>query len=82
MKSEMAWHNMELLSFKIYYSPTLFKTMGLDYNMQLAMSGVLNVAQVCGGFPSHLSVSLCSTHTSRSGIVVYCSSLNACFLIS
>lgn len=32
----------------IYYSPTLFKTMGLDYNMQLAMSGVLNVTQLIG----------------------------------
>lgn len=82
MKSEMAWHNMELLFFKIYYSPTLFKTMGLDYNMQLAMSGVLNVTQVCDGFPSYLSASLCSTHTSRSGIVIYCSLPNACFLIS
>ena len=30
----------------IYYSPTLFATMGLDYEMQLTMSGVLNVCQV------------------------------------
>ncbi|THY09247.1 putative MFS monosaccharide transporter [Aureobasidium pullulans] len=30
----------------IYYSPTLFKTMGLDYEMQLTMSGVLNICQV------------------------------------
>lgn len=29
-----------------YYSPTLFATMGLDYEMQLTMSGVLNVCQV------------------------------------
>ncbi|KPM35816.1 hypothetical protein AK830_g10753 [Neonectria ditissima] len=30
----------------IYYSPTLFKTMGLSYQMQLDMSGVLNILQV------------------------------------
>ncbi|KAL8860522.1 MAG: hypothetical protein Q9178_003182 [Gyalolechia marmorata] len=32
----------------IYYSPTLFETMGLDYSMQLIMSGVLNVTQLVG----------------------------------
>ena len=32
----------------IYYSPTLFKTMGLSYSMQLIMSGVLNVTQLVG----------------------------------
>ncbi|GAB0132372.1 hypothetical protein EsDP_00000812 [Epichloe bromicola] len=32
----------------IYYSPTLFGTMGLDHNMQLIMSGVLNVIQLIG----------------------------------
>ncbi|KAH6721943.1 general substrate transporter [Leptodontidium sp. MPI-SDFR-AT-0119] len=32
----------------IYYSPTLFKTMGLDYLMQLIMSGVLNITQLFG----------------------------------
>ncbi len=32
----------------IYYSPALFKTMGLDYSMQLIMSGVLNVTQLVG----------------------------------
>ncbi|KAI8662135.1 hypothetical protein NCS56_01017000 [Fusarium sp. Ph1] len=32
----------------IYYSPTLFGTMGLDFNMQLTMSGVLNVTQLIG----------------------------------
>ncbi|UNI22889.1 hypothetical protein JDV02_008733 [Purpureocillium takamizusanense] len=32
----------------IYYSPTLFGTMGLDHNMQLIMSGVLNVTQLIG----------------------------------
>ncbi|KAI4231722.1 MAG: hypothetical protein L6R40_007643 [Gallowayella cf. fulva] len=32
----------------IYYSPTLFETMGLNYSMQLIMSGVLNVTQLLG----------------------------------
>lgn len=32
----------------IYYSPTLFETMGLEYNMQLIMSGVLNCVQLVG----------------------------------
>lgn len=32
----------------IYYSPTLFETMGLDYNLQLIMSGVLNITQLIG----------------------------------
>ena len=32
----------------IYYSPTLFQTMGLTYNMQLIMSGVLNICQLVG----------------------------------
>ncbi|RDW58359.1 hypothetical protein BP5796_12289 [Coleophoma crateriformis] len=32
----------------IYYSPTLFQTMGLDYEMQLIMSGVLNITQMVG----------------------------------
>ncbi|CBF87149.1 sugar porter family MFS transporter [Aspergillus nidulans FGSC A4] len=32
----------------IYYSPTLFKTMGLDYDMQLLMSGIINVTQLVG----------------------------------
>jgi hypothetical protein len=32
----------------IYYSPTLFGTMGLDANMQLIMSGVLNIVQLVG----------------------------------
>lgn len=47
---------MELISFEIYYSPTLFKTMGLDYSMQLVMSGILNVTQVCSRFPSYLNL--------------------------
>ncbi|THC88983.1 hypothetical protein EYZ11_011567 [Aspergillus tanneri] len=32
----------------IYYSPTLFETMGFDMNMQLIMSGVLNCLQLVG----------------------------------
>ncbi|KAI8713797.1 MFS domain-containing protein [Fusarium sp. LHS14.1] len=36
----------------IYYSPTLFGTMGLDSDMQLIMSGVLNVTQLVGVFSS------------------------------
>ncbi|MCJ1304822.1 hypothetical protein MMC08_007635 [Hypocenomyce scalaris] len=32
----------------IYYSPTLFETMGLDYDLQLIMSGVLNIMQLLG----------------------------------
>ncbi|KAL2671512.1 hypothetical protein Neosp_014102 [[Neocosmospora] mangrovei] len=36
----------------IYYSPTLFDTMGLDSEMQLIMSGVLNVTQLVGVFSS------------------------------
>ncbi|KAF5227058.1 hypothetical protein FAUST_12017 [Fusarium austroamericanum] len=32
----------------IYYSPTLFGTMGLDFEMQLIMSGVLNATQLVG----------------------------------
>jgi len=32
----------------IYYSPSLFKTMGVQYNMQLVLSGILNVTQLVG----------------------------------
>ncbi|KAL3465729.1 general substrate transporter [Aspergillus heterothallicus] len=32
----------------IYYSPTLFKTMGLEYDMQLLMGGIINVTQLVG----------------------------------
>ncbi|KAK5159300.1 hypothetical protein LTS14_002442 [Recurvomyces mirabilis] len=32
----------------IYYSPTLFATMGLNHSMQLIMSGVLNITQLIG----------------------------------
>ncbi|KAJ5106599.1 hypothetical protein N7456_003274 [Penicillium angulare] len=30
----------------IYYSPSLFESMGLDYEMQLTMSGIMNICQV------------------------------------
>jgi MFS family permease len=32
----------------IYYSPSLFKTMGIGHNMQLVLSGILNVTQLVG----------------------------------
>lgn len=32
----------------IYYSPTLFETMGISGNMQLVLSGILNCAQLIG----------------------------------
>lgn len=32
----------------VYYSPTLFAKMGLGYDMELVMSGVLNVVQLLG----------------------------------
>ncbi|OKL61010.1 hypothetical protein UA08_03585 [Talaromyces atroroseus] len=34
----------------IYYSPSLFAAMGLDYEMQLDMSGVLNILQMAACF--------------------------------
>jgi MFS family permease len=33
---------------QIYYSPSLFQSFGLDYNMQLILGGVLNVTQLVG----------------------------------
>ena len=33
---------------EIYYSPSLFETLGLDSEMQLVMSGVLNISQLFG----------------------------------
>lgn len=32
----------------IYYGPTLFESLGLSYNLQLSMSGVMNVMQLVG----------------------------------
>ncbi|KAF9873018.1 MFS monosaccharide transporter [Colletotrichum karsti] len=44
----MFWQQMVGINSLIYYSPTLFATMGLDYNMQLIMSGALNCVQLIG----------------------------------
>jgi MFS family permease len=30
----------------VYYAPSLFEQLGLDYEMQLTLSGVLNIAQL------------------------------------
>lgn len=38
----------------IYYSPSLFQTLGLDSTMQLHMSGVMNILQLVGVTPSFL----------------------------
>ncbi|KAJ0314574.1 hypothetical protein Brms1b_006728 [Colletotrichum noveboracense] len=43
-----AWQQWVGINALIYYSPTLFATMGLDYNMQLLMSGALNCVQLMG----------------------------------
>ncbi|KAF4918746.1 MFS glucose transporter mfs1 [Colletotrichum viniferum] len=43
-----AWQQWVGINALIYYSPTLFATMGLDYNMQLLMSGALNRVQLLG----------------------------------
>ncbi|KAF4877518.1 Sugar transport protein 13 [Colletotrichum siamense] len=43
-----AWQQWVGINALIYYSPTLFATMGLDYNMQLLMSGALNGVQLMG----------------------------------
>lgn len=40
----------------VYYSPTLFETMGLNYNMQLIMSGVLNITHLVGVSSSILTL--------------------------
>lgn len=32
----------------IYYSPSLFQTMGMDYEMRLILAGVLNITQIVG----------------------------------
>lgn len=47
----------------IYYSPTLFETMGLNSSMQLIMSGVLNIMQLVSNTPSALLWSLLTTHS-------------------
>lgn len=32
----------------IYYSPSLFETMGLNYDMRLILGGILNCTQLVG----------------------------------
>ncbi|WWC61264.1 uncharacterized protein I303_103845 [Kwoniella dejecticola CBS 10117] len=49
----MVFQQLQGINALIYYSPTLFQQLGLDYEMQLTMSGVLNVAQMvaaCSAF--------------------------------
>ncbi|CCX34367.1 Similar to Sugar transport protein 9; acc. no. Q9SX48 [Pyronema omphalodes CBS 100304] len=36
----------------IYYSPSLFQTLGLDFEMRLHMSGVMNILQIVGVTPA------------------------------
>jgi hypothetical protein len=36
----------------IYYSPSLFETLGLDYELRLTLSGVMNVVQIAGVIPA------------------------------
>jgi len=47
----------------IYYSPTLFETMGLNSSMQLIMSGVLNIMQLVSNTPSVSHWSLLTTYS-------------------
>ncbi|KAK4549124.1 hypothetical protein LTR36_007581 [Oleoguttula mirabilis] len=44
----MCWQQFIGINALIYYSPTLFQTMGLGHSMQLIMSGVLNICQLIG----------------------------------
>ncbi|KIR26192.1 sugar transporter [Cryptococcus deuterogattii LA55] len=41
----MVFQQLQGINALIYYSPTLFQQLGLDYEMQLTMSGVINVSQ-------------------------------------
>ncbi|OXG19746.1 sugar transporter [Cryptococcus neoformans Tu401-1] len=41
----MVFQQLQGINALIYYSPTLFEQLGLDYEMQLTMSGVINVSQ-------------------------------------
>lgn len=38
----------------IYYSPTLFEQLGLDYELQLLMSGLMNIVQLVAVIPAFL----------------------------
>ncbi|WWC60053.1 uncharacterized protein I303_102616 [Kwoniella dejecticola CBS 10117] len=42
----MFFQQFQGINALIYYSPTLFEQLGLDYEMQITMSGVLNVCQM------------------------------------
>ncbi|OCF32106.1 monosaccharide transporter [Kwoniella heveanensis BCC8398] len=42
----MLFQQFQGINALIYYSPTLFEQLGLDYEMQITMSGVLNVCQM------------------------------------
>ncbi|AFR93957.1 monosaccharide transporter [Cryptococcus neoformans C23] len=42
----MLFQQFQGVNALIYYSPTLFEQLGLDYEMQLDMSGVLNISQM------------------------------------
>ncbi|WVW85908.1 hypothetical protein I302_107946 [Kwoniella bestiolae CBS 10118] len=42
----MVFQQFQGINALIYYSPTLFEQLGLDYEMQITMSGVLNVCQM------------------------------------
>ncbi|KKY36430.1 putative mfs monosaccharide [Diaporthe ampelina] len=44
----MFFQQMVGINALIYYSPSLFATMGLNVDMQLIMSGVLNISQLVG----------------------------------
>lgn len=44
----MFFQQMVGINALIYYSPSLFATMGLNIDMQLIMSGVLNISQLVG----------------------------------
>jgi sugar porter (SP) family MFS transporter len=49
----MVFQQFQGINALIYYSPTLFEQLGLDYSMQITMSGVLNVVQMvatCSAF--------------------------------
>jgi MFS family permease len=38
----------------VYYAPTLFKTLGQDYERSLIFSGMINIAQFLGVIPTML----------------------------